>query len=322
MKRKPIKIVAIVAVLSLIAPFTFYFHAAAVKETPVDIPVSPEKADTAVAADISNMTGVKAEEVLRLKQTGLTWNEVLAKLRTTSSDTNIQGKSDRLQTLTGESIGEDFVNELLTLGYDRDAILEAKLLAERVQVQLGEVAENAKGTPTAPTAPSAGSPLLQSAKEANTEGYLRAAGSYDVRLAVKWTLKLQGELGGLEQAMNEYLCALQLGLKLEDYEKDKEAYKQLKEQKKASLLQEEPVTAAGLEQLVIQNIEKQNDRNRLSEPSSAAGSQNTEPAKRQDNKAVPLPEAPADPVPVIKDVRPVNPTEQVMNEIKALNPNK
>lgn len=326
MKRKHMKLVAIFLAISLAAPFTVFFNAMANKQPAANAAAgSPtnEAQEKATAADISNMTGVKAEDILKLREEGLNWNQVLTELKSNSYTGADKEQNSRLQTLAGEGISENVVNELVAKGYSHDEIMEAKLVVERVQFQLEEIV-NGVDTPSspAPSAPAVTALTDPSAGKGNLEAYRKVAGSYNPALAVSLMLELKDAFGGLEQVLNEYLLTLQVGLDLEKYSSDPAAYKKSKEQATAGLIPEDIVTVSSIEKLSMETLQEQNKNNRNEEGEISSTLGHTTPSKEASANAGPLPDSPVSSVPVVKDVKPMNPTEAVMNEIKTLNPNK
>jgi hypothetical protein len=322
------KLASIILAISLVAPFTVYFNPLADKQAAAG-PAAPAGGEEKItAAEISNMTGIPAEEIIRLKQTGLNWNQVLLKLQAEPYSSMAEDKKARLQTLASEGIGEELIQELTAAGYPLEEVLQAKLLAERVQVQLAGIADSATALTPAPAAPDAALQAVFSNDnnvdpEARLELYRGLAGSYHAADAIALMVKLQETFGGLEQALNEYLLALQLNLDLEDYAADPDAYRKTKEEQLAGKPLFTAITLQSIEEFALERLQEENSRNQETGASTSVPSANGKSSQpTAEAPAVPLPETPDQAVPNIPNVKPANPAEQIMNELKALNPNK
>jgi hypothetical protein len=300
-------IIALALVLAL-AIQTVVFAFGNGKDRPADIAAdTAESEDMGIAADISNLTGATTGEVMQLKQSGLDWNEVLDRLKAGNG-----GSAEQRETRSGllaESGMEDIVAKLRASGFGDGQIQEAKMLAERVGFQLEEIAS---GTGAAqPAVPVPG----ESDKDAALDTIRQVAERYEPGSALYYMLELQEELGSQEAVLNEYLLALQIGIDLEDYVRDREAYEQAKEEKLALLKPSDRVTVSSVEEAMLERYRQSPDwtGDTASEPGAMGA------AKPDGTKAdSPLPDAP---VPEVRDVHPVNPGEQLRQELEALNPN-
>lgn len=300
-------IVALVLVLALAIQTVVFTMGDGNKRSAGAAVDSAESADPSIAADISNLTGVKTEEVLKLKQSGLTWNGVLDQLKAGNGGTDEQREAR--SGLLAESGMEDIVAKLRESGFEDGQIHEAKMLAERIGFQLEEIASGT-GAPQ-PAVPVPGEDGTDTALEAIRQ----VAERYEAGMALYYMLVLQKELGGPEAVLDEYLLALQIGIDLEDFARDREAYEQAKAEKLASLKPTDRVTAAGVDEAMLERFRQ----NPVSIGASASEAGATDTAKLEGTKADSvLPDAP---VPEMRDVRPVNPAEQLRQELDALNPN-
>jgi hypothetical protein len=269
------------------------------------------------AAEISNMTGVPVENIVALKQTGLGWNEVLDKLKT-SELSSPSDKDNRLHTLTGSGLGDDIVQELIQQGFPKDKILEAKMLVERVQFQLNDIVNASKSLIEAPTVTV--KPTTTNNEIDKTESIRKVAGQFNAQTAVTLLLRLEKEFGTLEAVLDEYLFALQADLDLENYLQDKDAYNRSKDEKKIGLMREQIVTTASIEQAMLEQIRRNNAATSQGDVLSGSGIKPQQSDDKERSSA--LPDAPSAPNITLKDVKPKNPTAEIQNEIKMLNPNK
>lgn len=289
--------------------------------------------ERAIAADISNMTGITTEEIMQLKQSGMEWNTVLSKLESQQYDVPEYAKARRLQDLVSEGVGEELIEQFAQAGYSRDEVLNAKLAAERVQYQLsGIMAEAASSAPSASLAvapASGGSPLSylvetseKSWQEDRREEYEKLAGAFQVSDAVKWTLLLRESVGGMEQALNEYLEALILNLNLNDYLNSREDYMKQKEEKLATKPLYKAITVQDIEERALLMLQNGNEANRDQLGSVEGASWTGQASQREPSISVlPQPDAPKSTVPEVRNVKPANPAEQMIGEIQSLNPN-
>ncbi|WP_168121764.1 hypothetical protein [Paenibacillus sp. HB172176] len=271
--------------------------------------------DETIASDISNLTGVKADQVLELKQTGMSWTEVLEQLKTAEGGTTAD-RSNRSETLTGAGMQET-VEALRAVGYSDEDILEARLLSERVEFQLESIAGDTGIEQTSAL------PNIEQETSKLERAALDVAQVYDASEAVRFMLQLEEKLGGREAVLDEYLLSLQLGIDLTLYAADSDSYEQQKTEQSAGLLPTEKITAARLEELMLSRINpiiaSEDEEDALaaiqaeSEVSAAA-------AMTPDNDAITDKQMSA-PVPEVLNVKPVNPADSLRQEIDALNPN-
>lgn len=308
--KKHYKWIALIVGISLVAQmFVFVLNGKGDSDTSR----LPEPQDDGViAADISNMTGVEAEDILKLKQSGLTWNEVLEKLKTTGSD-NQGDKDKRSELLAGTGI-EETISMLQEQGHTEEEIVEAKMTAERLQFQLNEIAAEDVGAPQIPT-PVANA---EEKKDKNTETIHKLAEQFDLSTAVYCMVILKKELGSLEAVLDEYLLSLQIGVSLKQFISDKDAYLKAKQEKSAGLTQEEIITASDVEMAMLEKI-KQDNRS-VAEDELSFQSEHNVSSSSQDSEIESL--LPDVPQPGVDNVRPENPTEQIMKEIEDINPNR
>lgn len=274
---------------------------------------SPVNSDDArVAAEISNMTGVKAEDILRLKNSGKTWNEVINLLKNQSASGQQNQKDERSQLLAETGLGDQYLEKLLQEGFTQEEIMEARLLVERVMFQLKEITEDKSDKVPTPV------PDLQPGKNSEDDmaAYQKVAEHFNEKTAIYLSLKLKKEFGSLEAVLDEYLQSLQLELNLEQYLTDKKQYLQEKEEKSVALPQAELMTLAKLESKMLEQIQRNNAANR--DDASTLESINQSIGNNNEAKS-PLPE---NPVPQLDDVKPKNPAEEIMQEIQVIDPNK
>ncbi|MDR6553470.1 hypothetical protein [Paenibacillus qinlingensis] len=302
------KFIAVIIGVSLIAQmFLFVVGDKALTTTNAE---SSQSDDNKTAADISNMTGVKIEEILKLKQSGLSWNEVLDKLKQ-APNTDTQ-KGNRSNLLAGMELGEDAVAKLIAQGFTNEEIMEAKMLAERVQFQLKELVNDTKITPQVPVLEI----KLDTKKDDKLSEFPKITEQFDVNSVLYFMLMLKKDFGSLEAVLDEYLFALQIGINLEDYIQDKDKYLKAKEEKSIGLTRDKVITMSVIESALLEKIQ-QNNQTAKDEftTQGKAGSATTKDTKEKSL----LPDVP---LPTVKDVKPGNPAADIMKEVNVLNPNK
>ncbi len=241
MKRPFYKYVAVMIGIALLLP-VFLMNTQVIGQNPGN---EPDSETLRVAADISNMTGVKVEEIIRLKENGRTWNEVLDMLRGYGAGENDE-KDKRYGLLEQSGIGEDYILRLKDEGYTGEEISEARLLAERVIFQLGEITRANRLTDASP----------------DNSSYCILLEKIDLKTAVYLMLKLKDHFDSMEEVLDEYLCALQIGVDLEQYLTDKEAYLKQKETKSMGLSNEKIITIADIEEKMLEKIRQENAQDR------------------------------------------------------------
>lgn len=307
--QKNMKFIAVIIGISLIAQmFLFVAGDKVLTQTKAE---SSQSDDNKIAADISNMTGVKIEEILRLKQTGLSWNEVLDKLKRTPSSDSLNDKGKRNELLSGAGLGEDVMTKLLSQGFTNDEILDAKMIAERVQFQLKELINDTKAAPQVP--------VLEinsdKKKDDKTSTFQKISEQFDVGAVLYLMLVLKKDFGSPEAVLDEYLFALQIGVNLEDYIQDKDKYLKVKDEKSIGLTRDKVITMSFIESALLEKIQQ---NNQMAKDEFLTQGKIEGASKDSKEKSL-LPDVP---LPTVKDVKPSNPTAEIMKEINGLNPNK
>ncbi|THF72583.1 hypothetical protein [Cohnella fermenti] len=306
--RKYYKWIAMLVVVALVAETFVYVLGS--KEERASSVVNEAQDDGTIAADISNMTGATTEDILKLKRTGMNWNEVLEKLKQTGYD-NSEKKEQRTELLAGTGI-EETMTLLVEKGFSQEEITEARMLAERLQFQLKEL--SAADVGAAPTVSLTGT---ENKGDESLQAILKMAEQFDLSEAVYNMVLLKKEFGSYEAVLDEYLLSLQIEVDLQQYMSDKEAYLKAKQEKSAGLAHDEIVTSSVVETALLEKIQRSN---RSLQGDDVGVANAVLPSSVQDsNSSTPLPDVPQ---PVARDVKPANPADQVMREIEAINPNR
>ncbi|PYG87919.1 hypothetical protein LY28_01629 [Ruminiclostridium sufflavum DSM 19573] len=271
--------------------------------------------DKRIASEISNETGFSVEEIFELKSKGRTWNDVLRVLKT---DTNLSGKKDkdkREDLLLNSGLDEEFLQRLKKEGFSEEDITEARMLEERAVFQLQEI-EAGSGSGTKTEKPSANA-LIEEKDSDDIDKYKELLEKINIEDAVYFMLKLKAEFGSCEKVFDEYLYSLQAGLDLNEYIKDSKAYLKNKEEKKPLLEEQKVITLEKIEQKAIEKIQgeslEKDSTDNLPQKDRTAEEDKEEKAQGKS----PLPDVPK---PSAGDVKPQNPTDEIMNEIKGISP--
>lgn len=311
---KPYKVIAIIVILAVIAE-SFMFSGWGIGSLGrTDAKVAEVNDDRKIAADISNMTGVEMERILKIKETGKSWNEVLELLKAKDDGQNREAKAKRTLNLLETGLGEEAITRFLSQGYAEKEILNAKLMAERIALQIKQLVDEPNSK--APEIPSASQKVSSNNEQEAFLVELRSvAGQFDLEEAVHFMLSLKTEFGSYEAVLDEYLLTLQLGLNLEDYIQNKAKYLKDKEQKDIEKVGRSVITLSEIERILLDKIRRENESQK---ETTSINPNNPLQAKTEDVTKNPLPEVP---MPKIKDVKPVSPTEAIKEELKSIDPN-
>lgn len=262
--------------------------------------------DMTTVSEISNMTGVKSEEIIKLRKEGRSWNEILELLKNNPGYKAEGDNIKRKDTLTKNGMEEDTLKKLKEEGCTEEQIIEAKTIVERVIFQLDEIVNMQVMIPSTPEAGES----IDTDKD-DTADYTALAGKIDLNEAVYLILKLQEEFGSIQSAFDEYLCSLQLGIDFRIYLTDKEEYRRMKQQKTAELASQELITLAGIEEKMLDMLQGMNKKDEET------------PEMKNDGLSLPwadvespLPDIQA---PAVQDIKPQNPAEAIMQEINSIN---
>jgi hypothetical protein len=285
--------------------------------------------DKRIASEISNTTGAKLEEIFRLKNNGRSWNEVLSTLKNKYSIGTSGDISSRDSLLLSSGLDEEFMAKLKKEGFSEQDITEVKLLEERVSFQLQEITDGSRESQvTNPTHSSQTTPanieepklgLSSNNKDLDDiSAYEELYKKIDIKNAVYFMLKLKADFGSYEKVFDEYIYSLQADLDLNEYIKDKKAYLKSKGEKQLLLNEQKVLTLEKIEEKSIEKTQQDN-KNSASDVSTQENEKTSNSAASdsvtQDKS--PLPDVPK---PANEDVKPKNPTYEIMNEIKEINP--
>lgn len=269
--------------------------------------------DRRIAEEISNMTGVTVEEILSVRNTCRSWNDVLCELK--SDSYRLGENAARRETyLLQPGIEETDIKKLRNEGFTDDELQQAALLIERVIFQLREIsaADNAVYT-----MPETGSPIDN--KEDERGKFRELADLIDIKKCLYLVLKLRNEFGSMESVMDEYLFSIQAGIDMALYIADKEEYLKQRNEKEIEPEFRDIITTRKIEEKLLELLsqKKDIDKTDIASPDMAVFQKNFEIGSSAGSNILPdisLPET--------RDLRPTNPAESIMKEIDILDPMK
>ncbi len=268
--------------------------------------------DQKTASEISNMTGAGIEEVMRLKNGGRSWNEVLSALKDTYYIGSGSEKGKRDDLLLGTGLEEELVKSLKKEGFSDEDITYAKMLYDRVEFQLQQIEWNAE----APAAIHGTAGELDKTSE-DTGTYRELAAKIDKSDAICSMLRLKEDMGSIEAAFDEYLASLQLDIDINEYIADKDSYLDKKEQKLFLLGAENIITISKIEEKALLQIQKENSAASDFKQAGTDTADGHAAGRDSLSGANPLPDVPEISA---QDPKPKNPTDEIMEEIRQISP--
>ncbi|KUO72064.1 MAG: hypothetical protein APF77_18330 [Clostridia bacterium BRH_c25] len=302
-KKWPRYFAIIVALVMITETIAFTLTGYAKNDTDAAYELNNE--DKTTVSEISNVTGVKAEEITKLRKEGRTWNEILELIKNNPGYKAEGDDIKRKDTLANNGMEEDTLNKLKEEGYEEEQIIEARTIVERVMFQLDEITNTQAAMPSLPEAGAS----IDENKD-NMSSYTALTGKINLSEAVYLILKLQQELGSMQAVLDEYLCSLQLGIDLNQYLSNKEEYQRLKQQKTAELAAQELITSADIEEKMLDTLQNMNKRDMGVPEIKADG-----PSLSDTVMESPLPDVQA---PAAQDIKPQNPAEAILQEIESI----
>ncbi len=268
--------------------------------------------DRRIASEISNETGVAVDQVFDLKIHGRSWEKVLEILKTRVNSKEKSNKAQMQNTLVNSGLDEDFLKKLKKEGFPDESITQVKMLEERVVFQLQEISADSSENQIKVDKPDTD---FIKVKDDDKRTFAELTKKIDIKDAVYFMLKLEKAFGSYEKVFDEYMLALQLDIDLNEYIKDRKSYEKKRDEKKLLLDEKDTITLEKIEAKSIELLQKNNksDDSGLLEKEAAKSDIN----KNGDGDKSQLPDIPHVEV---ENIKPQNPTDEVMNEIKEINP--
>lgn len=269
--------------------------------------------DKRIAGDISNMTGIAIDEILAVRNTGKSWNDVLDELN--EGDYQLGNSIAQRRDLLSQSVlGEDELKRLKEEGFSDTQLQQAKLLIERVLFQLQEIVSNESATNIMPAQGNS-----MDDEEEGLQVYRDIADRIEVKKCLYLMLKLHNEFGSMETALDEYLFSIQAGIDLALYIADRDEYLKLRSEKEQEFGMQELITAAKIESKMLELLSNKNDV-RDTDPSNLIDSVAQKSTKDADTIIDDV--LPDIPTPQSNGIKPENPAEKIQKEIDLINPMK
>ena len=264
--------------------------------------------DLMTAAELSKLSGATVDTIMELKKQKGEWNDVIEILKNDPKYKSGFSQADMDSMLSTSGLTDEDISKLKEQSYEDRDIIEAKALVERIQYQLGEVKRRNVETSLSPEASINNTDVNE--KEGDLAIYYKVLDSMNLKVAVTLLLMLRSEFGSFEAVLDEYLLSLQLEINLEDYLKDKEAYKKLKQEKSMTIAPLSIVTMARIEEMMLKALYQTNktDTNMILTP-------NLIPTTYSEGKGM----TPVVTVPDVSSPKPENPLDNITNEINGIN---
>lgn len=233
--------------------------------------------DKLTAEKISNITGEAAEKIEKLKGGSKDWNEVLDKLKVKS------GKQNSLTDTKLQENFDDIVKDLLKQGYSNETIMEAKLMAERVETELEDINQQYEAQLNAAAAD-------ENNKEDEVQPFLELQKKYKPEDALIFLLKLKTFFDTREKVLDEYLYSLQIDIDLNLYMKDKNEYEKEKSDKSSQIDTNKIINLEKIEEKQLELIQKQNKNTKSEVESNKNNTSEGNATSISSDKDSPLPE--------------------------------
>jgi len=297
----------LVALVLIVETIAFTLNSYAKNSTDMVYELTDQDKNT--VSEISNMTGVEADKIIKLRKEGKSWNEILKFIKSNPGYKAEEDAAARNSTLVKNGMAEATINKLKEEGFSEEEISEAKSLVERIMFQLDEITCMQAAVPSLPDTGT----YANEKKEEDMTAYTTLAGKINLSEAVYLVLKLSDELGSMKAVLDEYLCSLQLGIDLNRYPDDKEGYQKMKQQKLTELIEKDIITSADIEEKMLDMLQNMNKKDEeLTELKANM------PSLPEIENESPLPDVQ---LPDVQDIKPQNPAEAIMQEINAITAN-
>lgn len=223
MKNK--RVIVIILIIALIVPVmggTIYSMNSINKNANQEAKQEKIEIDIEKAQALANETGIDLDKIVAWYDSSKDWTQVI-KL---ASENKELGK-DLSDTI---NVDQDLEKE-----YSKEKIQEANELYNMIIFKLEEII---------------------SLKDDET--YKQLKQKLDNEEAIYWILKLENELGTMQDALEEYLISIQLEIDLNEYFKDKKEYQRIKSEKEV-LYQKELITVEKIEQTALELLTNMNN---------------------------------------------------------------
>lgn len=148
----------------------------------------------------------------------------------------------------------NYAEKLKSEGYSTEAIESSELFINRVLLQLNEI-ETFNSINTEPA-------VLGNNNADDSAKYFELLSKFDEAKAVYYLVKLSNDFNSLEDALNEYLIALQSDIDIDTYFKDKELYNASKNKKAQSTNSNKFISVRDIEEKALESLQNMNNSNK------------------------------------------------------------
>lgn len=298
-KKKSKTLIIVLVIVSISIPSTIISAIALNNDNNHQNVASQTDEERTIAAQISNITGESIEEILEMKNNGITWNEILELLEI--EDVSIDEVKQREDILLQTGLNEELIQNLISHGYSEEDIMDAKMLIERVMSQLQDIV-------TESTVINTSINNFEINKNDEINNFNNLYKKIDVEKAITLMLALKEDFGTIEKVLDEYLYTLQIGIDLDNYLINKEEYTEVRNLKSIEINITNIITIAKIEEKILEIIQSKN--------ANIVEEENIMLNQLLDNEV----KTPSTPLPN-NNPQPQDPLEDVMKEIEEITNN-
>lgn len=307
-KRLVAALVAAAVLVSAAATvFAVSFPAARGALQTVFNPNAASEADRQTAQQIADMTGSSVYQLLEMKASMGSWNDVLASIEKNGID-HLDLTDEELKSRTDK--------------FDEKDVEQAIELVSRVVFNLREIGakEEMVSVPEIqPTLTPSGAP------QKGEYDFEKLEGQFLKNRAIWLVLETQQKYGSFEKALDEYLYCLQIGVDFELVLTDQEEYENQLAQQGGQLLREDAITVMIIEQHMLELMSRQQSQRGEATapppPNTAENADATEPELPAPDRAAPAAQAPEGTLPEVHNPVPIKPGTEVYEEIENIKQN-
>jgi hypothetical protein len=170
---------------------------------------------------------------------------------------NINSPVSSPKETSSQTDWKDMVDKLESQGYTRQDIDSSQQYVEKVMLNLNEIAATSEGLNLQPAA------NIPDGENTDSARYTELQSKIDIYKATYLMVKLKKEFKSIESVFDEYLISIQLDMDLNDYLSDRDKYEKSKNEKMSGKDITGFITVEQIERKMLENIQKQNERNRL-----------------------------------------------------------
>lgn len=194
----------------------------------------------------------------------------------------------------------NYTDKLKSEGYISQDIKSSESYIRRVMLQLNEI-ETFGSINIQPAG------IGNSSSEDSTK-YSELLSKIYEQKAIYYLVKLNSDFNSMEDALNEYLLALQSDFDIENYFIDKKKYNEAKSEKLSGANFGEFITVRDIEEKVLENLQNMNNLNNNSNPSVPG--MNNKGTDINSGVINPQPD-----IPTVEIPKPIDPSREIMDKI-------